>query len=258
MREVLNLMARRMATQTRAMGHVRTRLFVMAISLATAAWSTAILAASGFAREHAPQAVSSQSTASQVEPAAPGVAVAPRQGDICVVCNQPIGPDDRVYLIDGQRVAVHAAEDEVFRRNPDRYLAQVRPRGGLLGTEPDARAALSWHWLAFGAYVLLGLTFAGLSGYGAVNRGLRPVPWFFLGLAFNVFAYLALLTRPKREAAAVEELSRGLSKVHVTYAPEPCPHCGTPNHPSASACSGCGAKLEPRLTSEVAKAGLPS
>jgi hypothetical protein len=104
--------------------------------------------------------------------------------------------------------------------------------------------------------VLLGLIFAGLSGYGAVNRGLRPVPWFFLGLAFNVFAYLALLMRRRHELAGIEELRRGLSKVHVTYAPEPCLRCGTPNHPSASACAGCGAKLEPRVNSEVVKAGL--
>ena len=256
MLEVLNLIARRMTIPIRA-NSLCTRLFVMAISLATAAWSTAIPGAPGLAKARAPQAVSSQSTASQEEPPAPGVAVATRPGDICVVCNRPTGRDDRVYLIDGQRVPVHAAEDELFRRNPDRYMAHVRPRGGLLGTEPDASAALSSHWLLFGAYVLLGLMFAGLSGYGAVNRGLRPVPWFFLGLAFNVLAYLALLTRPKREAV-VAELPRGLTKVHVTYAPVPCPRCGTTNHPSASACSGCGAKLEPRLTSEVARAGLSS
>jgi len=239
------------------MEHVRTRLFVLAMALATAMWCAAIPEALGMAQANAPETTSS-GTASQKEPAAPGVAVAPHTGDICVVCNRPIGPEDRAYLVDGQRVAVHAAEDDLFRRDSNRYLSHVRPRGGLLGTEPDARAALSTHWLVFGAYVLVGLVFAGLSGYGAVNRGLRPVPWFFLGLVFNVFAYLVLLTQKKSQAGAVEGPPRGLSKVHVTYAPEPCPRCGTPNHPSASACAGCGARLEPRLTSEVSKTGLAS
>lgn len=240
-----------MTTWTHARSPGRARLCAVAVCLVTAAWSTAL----GMARADAPETASS-GTVLQKEPAGPGIAVAPHQGDLCVVCNQPVGPEDRAYLIDGQRVAVHAAEDDLFRRDSNRYLAHVRPRGGLLGTEPDAQAALTTHWLAFGAYVLVGLIFAGLSGYGAVNRGLRPVPWFFLGLAFNIVAYLVLLTRPKSHAGAVEDLPRGLSKVHVTYAPEACPRCGTPNHPSASACAGCGAQLVPRVNSEVRKATL--
>lgn len=237
-------MARLMATRNTSDGRLGAGLFVLAISLGSVARCTAI-----------PQAAGARSAGSDQEPASPGVNVAPHPGDICIVCNRPVGPDDRAYLIDGQRVAVHAAEDDLFRRDSNRYLAHVRPRGGLLGTEPDAQAALTTHWLAFGAYVLLGLIFAGLSGYGAVNRGLRPVPWFFLGLAFNVIAYLVLLTRP-RSHAGFEEPARGLSKVHVTYAPEPCPGCGAPNHPSASACAGCGAQLVPRVNSEVGKATL--
>lgn len=249
-------MAGLMTTRSSPGGRLRAGLFVLAISLASVARCAAIPQAENGIKASSSQTASQQSAASPEKPAAPGVAVAPRPGDICIVCNRPVSPDDRAYLIDGQRVAVHAAEDERFRRHSDRYLVHLRPRGGLLGTEPDAQAALTTHWLAFGAYVLLGLIFAGLSGYGAVNRGLRPVPWFFLGLAFNVIAYLVLLTRSKSHAGAVEETPCGLSKVHVTYAPESCPRCGAPNHPSASACAGCGAKLAPRMTSEAAKAGL--
>jgi len=243
-----------------------------AVRFATRHWPTAILVLGAvayavasrpsLARGPAFQAATAQDVPTQNSPSQqalqpPGTSVEPRPGEICIVCNRPIGPQDRVYLVDGQRVPVHLEEDDVLRRNSERYLARVRPRGGLLGTEPDARSALSIRWLALGAYVLVGLIFAGLCGYRAVNRGLSPVPWFFAGLAFNLPAYLILLARPSHlEALPAGHLPRGLAKVPVTYRPEPCPNCGALNHPSASVCPRCGAKLQPRRDSEVAKVGL--
>ena len=244
-----------------AAGRFQTRHWPTAIlvlsAIAYAAASRPSLACGLTFQAAASQDVPAQNIPSQPALPPPGTSVEPRPGDICIVCNRPVGSKDRVYLVDGQRVPVHLEEDGVLRRNSERYLARVRPRGGLLGTEPDAHSALSARWLGLGAYVLVGLIFAGLCGYRAVNRGLSPVPWFFAGLAFNLAAYLVLLARPSHfEALPADELPRGLAKVPVTYRPEPCPNCGALNHPSASVCPRCGAKLQPRRDSEVAKVGL--
>ncbi|PYV82876.1 MAG: hypothetical protein DMG05_27280 [Acidobacteria bacterium] len=45
-----------------------------------------------------------------------GPGVRPRAGEICIVCNNPVGPDDAVYLVQGQRVALHAGEESEFFR----------------------------------------------------------------------------------------------------------------------------------------------
>lgn len=180
----------------------------------------------------------------------------PRPRDMCIECDKPIGPGDRVYLINGQRIAVHAGACELaFERNPEKYLAKVKPQGNQFMDADSGGSARSWRWLAFGVYALAGLVFGGLCGYEAVNRGFRPLPWFLAGLFFNVFGFLVFLSRPAG-VASTGPSTPGLTKVPVTRAPQPCPRCGTPNHPSAAACSACGAVLEPSVTSEVARIGM--
>src|SRR5271167_3476566 len=65
------------------------------------------------------------------EPVVEGEAIGPRvparPGEICIVCNNPVGPDDSVYLVQGQRVPVHAEEEREFLSHPRKYLARLKP-----------------------------------------------------------------------------------------------------------------------------------
>jgi len=182
----------------------------------------------------------------------------PRAGEICIVCDKAIGPKDRVYEFEGQRVPVHVgACDTAFLRNPGHYLGRLKPRGAFLSAEPNLAPHVGWGWFAFGIYVLLGLVFGAFCAYRAVNHALKPWPWFLAGFFLNLFGFLALVTRPAGESSmAPAGLPRGLVKVPATSSPRICPHCGTTNHPAATSCSGCGSEIKPLMTSEVSRVGL--
>jgi len=182
----------------------------------------------------------------------------PRAGETCVVCEKAIGPKDRVYEFEGQRVPVHVgACDIAFLRNPGLYLARLKPRGAFLSAEPNLGPNISWGWFALGIYVLLGLVFGAFCAYRAVNHALKPWPWFLAGFFLNLIGFLALVTRPAdKSSMAPGGLPRGLVKVPTTSSPRICPHCGTMNHPGATSCTGCGSRIEPLLTSEVSRVGL--
>ena len=179
-----------------------------------------------------------------------------RAGETCIVCDKAIGAKDRVYEVEGQRVPVHVGVcGEAFLRNPGLYLARLRPRGAFLGAEPNLASRIGWGWFALGIYVLLGLVFGAICAYRAVNHALKPWPWFLAGFSLNLFGFLALVTRPAGDSSRAG-LPPGLVKVPTTYSPRACPACGKMNHPSATSCAGCGNKIEPLVTSEVARAGL--
>ncbi len=239
-----------------------------ALACLAVVWSALVPGrASGAAQDQPPvPAQTSSAPASKVAAQAPdevvldpstvGKRVPAKHGDICMVCNQPIDRDDAVYLLRGHRVAIHQGElstnlgDQLAR-----LLAQLEPRGAFLGAGQD-HPALSRAWFLFGLYILVGLVFAASCAHRALHAGRNPSTWFALGLALNVLGYLFLLTRPKREVFAPAGMPSGLRKVSATYAPRPCPGCSTLNHPSADTCLGCGGKLEPKLVSEVARAGM--
>ncbi len=196
-----------------------------------------------------------------------GPSVRARPGETCIVCNNPVGPDDRVYLVQGQRVPVHAAEEREFFLHPRKYLMRLKPLGGaLLGADSnqpgvanragDNRREVSGTWIYGSLYVLLGLVFAAVCAHRALHTGYSAGAWFGLGLVFNAVAYILLLTRPKREVHAPAGVPLGLGKIAATHAPQRCPNCGALNHPSAGKCLGCGASLSPRVESEVRRAGL--
>ena len=185
-----------------------------------------------------------------------GPRTAPMQGEICVVCDRPVGADDDVYILNGQRMPVHRGECLAeLESHLEKYKARMRPSGNFLGVESDAATALTTRWLALGLYVLLGLVFAALSVNRAINAGQSPVPWFFAGFFLNIFAWAVLVARHRRIA---DQAPKGLAKVPQTAAPLACPACGHLNHPAASKCLGCGAKLEPAAVSEAARVGLGS
>jgi len=201
-----------------------------------------------------------------------GVVVGPKvraePGEICIVCNNPVGPDDSVYLVQGQRVPVHAAEEREFFSHPRMYLMRLKPLGGaLLGADSNQpgmanRAGNDRQegrtWIYSGLYVLLGLVFAAICAHRALHTGHSPGVWFGLGLVLNVFAYILLLTRPKREVRAPAGVPLGLGKIAATHAPQRCPKCGAFNHPSAVQCLACGASLSAGVESEVRRIGLRS
>jgi hypothetical protein len=194
----------------------------------------------------------------QQKPVVPalGSRVQAKAGEICIVCNRPVGADDDVYIINGQRLPVHRdACLAKLESNPEKYTARLRPAGNFLGVEPDAAPALTARWLVLGFYILAGLIFSALCVNMALNAGMRPAPWLFAGLVFNVLAWAVLLARRQGRAPAVPD---GLAKVPETATPVPCPKCGHLNHPAARVCLGCGARLEPAAVSEAARAGFGS
>lgn len=184
--------------------------------------------------------------------------VQPTPGETCVVCNKPIGPDDVVYLVDGQRVPVHRGDcDDRLHASPAKFLAKLKPRGALLDASSLSSQA-SFGWLFAGFYVLAGLIFGALAAHRAFHVGRKPLAWLAIGLIGNLPAYAVLLVLPKREVRALAGIPPGLGKIASTYSPQACPKCGTENHPSARECSGCGAKLNPTMESEAARVGLRS
>ena len=182
--------------------------------------------------------------------------VPPKPGDICLICNHPVEDDDVVFLVRGQRVPIHLSELATdLRAQLRELLGQLEPRGAFIGAE-QSQPTLSSAWFFMGLYILAGLVFAALCAHRALHVGHSPFVWFVVGLVLNAFGYLLLRTRPKHAVPAPAGVPSGLRKIAATYAPHPCPGCGTLNHPSASACSGCGGKLEPKTVSEVARVGL--
>jgi len=185
-----------------------------------------------------------------------GNPIEPRPGDLCLICDKPIGRADVEYMVNGQRVAVHRDVCLVeFRAHPERFLATLRPRGAFLGAGAEGQS-LSYSWFLVGLYVLIGLVFSAICAHRALHAGRSPMAWFGVGLVFNAFGYLLLLTRPKRETFAPAGVPEGLQKVPATYSPEPCPRCGHTNHPAATECAGCGGELQPAIQSEVKKVKL--
>jgi hypothetical protein len=193
-----------------------------------------------------------------------------RPRETCIVCNNRVRPEDSVYLVQGQRVPMHAgAEEREFFLHPREYLMRLKPVGGaLLGADSnqpgmanragDDRQGVSRMWIYSGLYVLLGLIFAAACAHRALHTGYSPGLWFGLGLVLNAIAYILLLTRPKREIYAPAGVPSGLGKIAATHAPQRCPQCGTFNHPSAVHCLRCGANLSPAIESEVSRIGLRS
>ena len=219
--------------------------------------------------QSAPRAAQSGTTPAREENSAPrppsqvvlnGKTVAKRvpakAGEICLVCGRAISTDDVVYQVNGQRVPLHV--DEVrsdLGAQLKQLVAQLEPRGAFLGAEQD-QPPLEKVWFLIGLYVLIGLIFGALSAHRAFDSGHRPLVWFFAGLLLNLVGYLVLLSFGKRTVVAPAGVPGGLHKIPVTYTPQPCPGCGSLNHPSASRCMGCGRKLEPTVASEVTRAGL--
>jgi hypothetical protein len=180
---------------------------------------------------------------------------APRPGEICLACDQPVQGTDLLLIHRGRRVPLHrGACFDAWSRNPDAMFAALQPRGALFQEPEESMSPLRDAWFAFGAYVLLGLIFGAACAYTAVGRGHAPVRWFFAGLAVNAVALAILLARPRADLSNLPAgVPPGLRKVPTTRAGVPCPKCGSLNHPAARRCSSCGAALQPSVAAETAR-----
>jgi len=177
-------------------------------------------------------------------------------GDRCVVCNTRLSEEDKVYLVEGQRVGImESMEPELFSE-PWAYIGRLKPRGGLFGGEMAPAEGAGYGWLFLGAYALLGVVFSGLCAHRALNAGAPPIRWFLAGFFFNAAAYVWLVCRgPKPQAGGPYS---GCRKIHSTAEPQECPDCGKLNHPSARECLGCGKALEPQSLSEASRLSAPA
>ena len=173
-----------------------------------------------------------------------------RPGDHCLVSGKPLGPNDVCLLVDGRRVPLKKEAVNIFLNNQEKYFSKLQPRSALFTESMANPTSLSMGWFLFGIYVLIGLIFAALTSHAAVGKGLRPIPWFFVGLLFNALGYLAVLTKKSQATGNIPE---GFAKVPLTSAPSVCQSCGYENHPSAKNCSSCGTGLSPETSSEVEK-----
>jgi hypothetical protein len=175
---------------------------------------------------------------------------------ICIVCNAPIGREDFVFRVNGQRVAVHRVKCYgTLLGHPYRFLGILQPHGAFLGAGAEEQS-VSFAWFLVGLYILSGLVFGALGAHLALHRGRSAVAWFGLGLALNGFGYLMLHLCSSKQREGVVSALLGLQKVPATSNPKRCSKCGKTNHPAAEQCSGCGAKLQPAVESEVRKAGF--
>ena len=177
------------------------------------------------------------------------------EGEQCIVCGQAIDGLEVVEVrYKGRSFFVAAKMLDELKGDPDAYFEKLQARSALFDERAMEGRRTSSGWLYFGAYVLLGLVFAALCGYLAVSRSLAPIPWFFAGLAGNVAALAVLLATPRGDPSALPAgVPAGLAKVPATRRPLPCPSCGVTNHPTAPACSACGAALAPALEPETAR-----
>jgi len=157
-------------------------------------------------------------------------------GDRCLVSGMPLNENDIVISVLGRRVPLKKQALDIFLASPDKYFAKLQPKSALFTEDMPNKKRASYKLFYFGIYVFLGLIFAALSAHLAVNKGLAPYPWFFAGLATNVFGYFALLAVKSRPTNSDDS---GFVNPSPTTTPMICPHCGFENHPLAKKCSGC-------------------
>ena len=182
-------------------------------------------------------------------------------GEECAVCGMRLTEEDVALVVKGRRVPLNRAMVQEFLDHQGQYFARLQPKGALFQEDMDSPpgtslGGITWGWFLFGLHVLVALVFAGLSGFTAVTKGLKPIPFFFAGLLFSAFGYLYVVTRSR--SAGSDAIPHGLVKVPETSSPVRCPKCGYSNHPSAAICQGCKASLVPALESEVLRASQQS
>ncbi len=179
----------------------------------------------------------------------------PGEGERCIVCAQQIHGDEIVEVrYKGRTFFVAGKMLDELASNTDTYFQQLQAQSALFDERSMEGRQMSFGWLLFGGYVLLGLIFAALCGYLAVGRSLAPLPWFFAGLVGNLAALIVLLATARGDSTVLPAgIPAGLAKVPTTRTPVTCSECDASNHPSAAVCGGCGRTLSPTVQAETAR-----
>lgn len=173
------------------------------------------------------------------------------EGERCLVCRLAIDGEEAVAVrYKGRTFHVKASMLATFAGDPDHYFEELQARGALFDERAMEGRSVSPFWLALGGYMLVGLVCAAFCGAVAIGRGLEPLPWFFAGLVGNLAALFVLMLGRQRGSADAPD---SWTKVRTTHAPSPCHACGAENHPSATACNDCGARLDPAFESEAGR-----
>lgn len=175
------------------------------------------------------------------------------QGEQCLVCGEQIFDMDVVEIrYQGRVFHVSAMLLDQFEDNPDQYFAKLQSRSAFLDESSLSSRSLSWGWLIFGGYILLGLIFGAICGYKAITKALPPLKWFFAGFVGNIAALVVLSMTPDGDKKAfLGGIPKGLRKVPRTRQPVACPQCGSANHPTSQTCGGCDVALNPKIESEI-------
>lgn len=177
-----------------------------------------------------------------------------KKGDRCLVCGIPLKEKGMVILYKGRRVPLLNKQMlQQFLKEPDAYFYKLEYNGALFQESAVTEKPMRWEWLLLGLWIASGLVVAALCAGIALRKGQPAAKAFFIGLAANVPGLLYIYLKPQK---GKQGLPPGLAKVPSTADPAPCSSCGEPNHPSAVECSNCGARLTPRMESEVKRAGI--
>ncbi len=163
-----------------------------------------------------------------------------KEGDVCIVSGQYLGPGDVVIEHKNNRFPLKKGAVPIFLENPGKYLSKKQPKGALFPVETHESKPLSKVWLILGIYILVGLVFGALTVQKALAKRYRPGLWFFMGLLFNVLAYIVILSKGEASLSEQEEVSTELFR---STQPVLCPECGIENHPSAQSCTECQSPL---------------
>ncbi|GMT48546.1 MAG: hypothetical protein IEMM0008_0085 [bacterium] len=163
-----------------------------------------------------------------------------KEGDVCIVSGQYIGPDDVVIEHENNRFPLKKEALTTFLENPGKYISKKQPKGALFSNEIVKSRPLSKIWLILAIYIFVGLVFAALTVQKALAKKYRPAPWFFMGLFFNVIAYIIILSKDEASRSEQENVS---SELFRSTQPVLCPECGMENHPSAQSCTECQSPL---------------
>ncbi|OGL44978.1 MAG: hypothetical protein A2161_06605 [Candidatus Schekmanbacteria bacterium RBG_13_48_7] len=98
-------------------------------------------------------------------------------------------------------------------------------------------------------YLLSGLIIGTISAHIAISKGYPGYFWFIMGFTCSIFSIIGISINSSCQLK--KQWVKGLTKPPVTYSEVRCRICETPNHPSATSCSGCKHPLQSVIESEV-------
>ena len=174
------------------------------------------------------------------------VILSTKNGEHCLVLGVLLDENGIAFIYRGRRVTLHRDAIATFVENPSKYFSKLQPRGALF--QEDETWSLGLGWLFLGVWMTLGLACGAAASHLALRKGRSPGFWFAAGVATNLVALATLLMRPTSDTLA---LPNRLAKIPNTSPPLRCPECQAENHPTAKACSSCGAILAPAMESEI-------